>query len=662
MRKFIVILLFTLALPTAGRVNAQLNKAYINYIGRVYLSDSQYEEAIDILNTILRIDPKAYESYFLRGVAKYNLDDLLGAEMDFTSAVELNPVYTMAFRNRAITRSRLGNYDDALKDFAEAIDLRPDLPDAYFSRGVTYLLNQQFENAIEDFNQFIKQENRYVDAYINRGRSYLELKDTVRAYEDYNMAIKTNREDPRGYFWRGTLNVMQKEDDKALEDFNISIECDSTYIPPYFSRAILYANSNRPVQAIEDFGRVIELDSTSSQTYFNRAILRAQIGDYNRALEDYDMVSFYSPGNVLLYYNRAGLHTYLGNIEEAVKDYTKAIELYPDFANAYLYRSNLRFLMSDDKGAEADKKIADKKIAEYRSKLNDSTFSIYADTSRKFNQLLAFDSQIPGRHMSGDGETEEHISMMPLFRFALVTPDPEEIGTVNRYYVEQLELFKKEFDDPYLVLTNKESDLPADSVMAVDKMLGEKIMKGQGDWHDMFMRGITQAQIKQYTNSVNTYSDAIDRNPTNAFLYMNRSTTRTEMIDFISSIDNSFHRMTIDTDPASRLKNSSNRTYNYDDAIADLNKAAKLLPGFAYIYYNRAYLYALSGRLPDAYDDYTKAIELNPAFAEAYYNRGLVQIYMKDTRKGCLDVSKAGELGIKEAYTVLKRYAYNDED
>ena len=61
--------------------------------------------------------------------------------------------------------------------------------------------------------------------------------------------------------------------------------------------------------------------------------------------------------------------------------------------------------------------------------------------------------------------------------------------------------------------------------------------------------------------------------------------------------------------------------------------------------------------LPEAADDYTKAIELNPHFAEAYYNRGLLQIYMKDTRKGCLDISKAGELGIKEAYQVLKNYS-----
>ena len=52
-----------------------------------------------------------------------------------------------------------------------------------------------------------------------------------------------------------------------------------------------------------------------------------------------------------------------------------------------------------------------------------------------------------------------------------------------------------------------------------------------------------------------------------------------------------------------------------------------------------------------------EAIDQNPNFAEAYYNRGIIQIFMKDTRKGCLDISKAGELGIVEAYEVLKRYA-----
>lgn len=97
---------------------------------------------------------------------------------------------------------------------------------------------------------------------------------------------------------------------------------------------------------------------------------------------------------------------------------------------------------------------------------------------------------------------------------------------------------------------------------------------------------------------MNTFSAAIEQNPSNPFLYLNRSTTRAEMIDFISSIDNSYQRITIDSDPANRLNNNSKRTYSYDEAVADLNKAIKLFPDLAYSYYNRANLKALSEACP----------------------------------------------------------------
>lgn len=622
------------------------------------MMNNDYQEAIQTLNTLLRFDENAFEGYFLRGIAKYNLDDLLGAEADFSTAIRLNPVYTQAYTYRAITRSRLGNYDDALQDFQEAIELRPDLPGPYYSRGVTRLLNQQFKDAIEDLDKFIRQENKVADAYICRGLSYLHLKDTVRAYENFNTAIRTNRESPDGYNRRGGLYMEQEKFQDAEADFNKAIACDSSYLLSYFNRALVYSETKRPMQALADFDKVIQLDSTNSLTYFNRAMLRTQIGDYNRALTDYDKVALYSPNNVLVYYNRAGVYAELGNLEKAASDYSKAIQLYPDFANAYIYRGRIREWLNDPQGAKKDRDVAQRKISEYRSRLSDSTYSIYADTTQHFDRLLAFDSKFSGGNfdrITGHNGGREEIRLLPLFKFTLMRPDT--VPTITRYYVPRIEDFKKRIDNDYLTLSWRESNIAADSLMILDKQYVEELKAAPESWTLLFERGVSQSLIKQYTNAVNTFSSAIDQNPTNPFLYLNRSTTRAEMIDFISSIDNSYQRITIDSDPANRLNNNSKRTYSYDEAVADLNKAIKLFPDLAYSYYNRANLLALSGSLPEAYEDYTKAIKLNPNFAEAYYNRGVIQIFMKDTRKGCLDISKAGELGIVEAYEVLKRYA-----
>ena len=58
-----------------------------------------------------------------------------------------------------------------------------------------------------------------------------------------------------------------------------------------------------------------------------------------------------------------------------------------------------------------------------------------------------------------------------------------------------------------------------------------------------------------------------------------------------------------------------------------------------------------------AIEDYTAAISINRSLAEAYYNRGLAYINSDNKRKGLQDLSKAGELGLYKAYSVMKKYS-----
>lgn len=662
MKRVAVILLFVLLCAMPQKGVAQYNRNYIYWVGQQCMVDNKYREAIDILNVLIRQDERNFDAHFLRGIAKYNMDDLLGADADFTTAVELNPVFTGAFYYRAITRTRLGNYDDALNDFQQAIELRPDLPDPYYSRGVTRLLNQQFEEAIADFNKYIRYEKRHISAYLNRGTSYLYLKDTANAYENFNLAIRTNREEPESYNRRGTLYMAEERYEEARADFDMAVQCDSNYIPGLFNRALVHNYLHRPMESLRDFDRVIELDSLSSLGYFNRAIVRIEIGDYNRALEDFNNVAMLSPDNVLLYYNRAMLHTRLGDIDAAIADYTRAIELYPDFANAYIGRSTLRRAIHDVKGAVSDERTAERKIAMYKARLKDSTYSIYSDTTQRFDKLLSFDSRLMERDFQRITSTFNHtgnnaLTLIPMFRFTLIEDKDESELRAQKFKTQRVNDFIARIDNPLVNLECRQSNINPDSLIAIDRRMAEELRSvAEPTWEQLFMRGVSQSLIKQYTSAVNTFSEAIQINPANPFLYINRATTRAEMIDFISSIDNSYQSITLDSDPSKRLNSSTTRTYSYDEAIDDINKAIKLYPEFAEAYFNRANLMAISGKLPEAYDDYTRAIELDQNLGEAYYNRGLVQILMKDTRKGCLDISKAGELGIEMAYQTLKQF------
>ncbi len=637
---------------------AQLNKPYFFYKGRELIIESRYRDAIEMLNLLLRTETKEYEGYFLRGVAKYNLEDLLGAESDFTSAIEVNPVYTLAYQYRAIVRSRLGNYNEALKDYQEAMLLRPNSAYPYFSRGVTFLLSQQFKRAVDDFTKYLRFEPTDVNALSNRGTSYLYLKDTVRAYTDFNRAIEVNPYNPEGYMRRGLLEVMQRKFDRGVDDLSKAVELDSNLAVAYFYRGVAKAQDQKPVEALADFNLAIARDSLNSVTYFNRAILRSQIGDYNRALEDYDRVARYNPDNVLVFFNRAAVRAQIGDFRGALQDYSRAIELYPDFANAYLGRAAVKNQMRDFRGAESDQKIAKNQIDSYRNKLSDSSFSIWADTSRQYDKMMSFDNDL-GRNelraMVSDVQSE--VSLLPLFRVIPTRADTSVIFNPRIYQNARLERFAAVVDPSGTAwrLTNQRTQLPEDSLGRWDN----RNVNPSGAAEN-FRKGTTQYLLRQYASSMIYLTKATDADTKNPFAYLNRAVTQAEMIEFIASLETNspVQRIAVSTDdPATRLiQHESKRTYDYSEAIADLKKAISLMSELPHLYYNLGNIYCQSGDMPAAIEQYNKAIELFPYFAEAYYNRGLVQIFLRDTQKGCLDLSKSGELGLQEAYTVLKRY------
>ncbi len=73
-------------------------------------------------------------------------------------------------------------------------------------------------------------------------------------------------------------------------------------------------------------------------------------------------------------------------------------------------------------------------------------------------------------------------------------------------------------------------------------------------------------------------------------------------------------------------------------------------------YYDSGIEKANSRDYQGAIKEFDKAIKLNPKLADAYYNRGLAKIELDQKDSGCLDLSKAGELGFDKAYEAIKEY------
>ncbi|MDR3184264.1 MAG: tetratricopeptide repeat protein [Prevotellaceae bacterium] len=644
---------------------AQYDKVNFFYRGRQFLVDNKYTQAINVFNLLIKTDTSLYEAYLFRGIAKYNLNDFIGAQADFGRAIQVNPVYTPAYHYRAITSSRMGKYDDALRDLKEAMSLRPGYAGLYYSRGITYFLSQQFERAIEDFNRFLRFEPKVGEAYLNRGTAHLLLKDTTAALNDYNTAILLNKFEPEGYVRRARIYALQEKNDKAIENLNEAIRLDSANTFAYFNRALVRSSMKDINGALADLQKVLRLDPDNALTLYNRALIRSQIGDYDNALQDYEKVIDINPNNVLVYYNRAAVYIELNRYRQALNDYDKAIELYPDFANAYMNRAYVKSRLGLVASANDDRKTAQRKIEAYKQKIgSDSTFSMYADTSKQFNRLLAFDAEFARNDFSQDllQYRKIDIRLKPLFKLMAAAP-ARQPAFDRQYFNPTLELLRQLPELP-LYMVNETQHIDEKELLRSDSIAGAALRLNPSDAGACFRKGITQFQLRRFNDALLYFNRAIETDPDNALYYINRSALQSEMIDFIASIENNMQVLSLDNSGVTKtvIQDQVTREYSYDDAINDLNTAARIMPDMTYIYYNLGNLRCLSNAYPEAISNYTYAIQLYPYFGEAFYNRGLVHIYLRETEKGCLDISKAGELGIDDAYSVIRKYCIKKDN
>lgn len=662
----------TVLLLAAGmqELCAQYDKDVFLMRGRGALADGKYALAIENFNVLARLDTTDHWTYFFRGIAKYNLGDLRGAKRDFDRSVRLNPVFTSGYHYRGITESRFGNYDAALEDMQKAIDLRPGYEGLYFSRGVTYFLSQQFDKAVADFDRYIRKQPKDPSAYLNRGASWLFLGDTLKALNDYNKAIRLDRFDPEGYIRRGRLYASQKKHDLAIADMDQAIGLDTTNTFAYFNRAIMHYEQERYQAAMDDLNRVLKDEPGNALTLYNRGLISAQLGAYEDALDDMDRVLSINPENVLAYFNRASIFIEMGLYRNALEDYDRAIGLYPDFAKAYMNRAYVKNLLGDFKASKKDYDTAQQKVREYREK-NMTDAGSFADTTKKYSALLSLDAEFAKKDFNDEllQHRDIDIRLRPLYRFVLTGEKDDVAYALTRRYENPL-ISRFESEMPVGVSVAN-ADVPLDSKALAQIEAAAYSGGTSGTAGNAFLRALYDYSGKQFNSSLNYYTRAVDEASERedvgrlyeAFYRMNRGVLRAEMIDFISSIESNVQVLSMDDagTTRARVKDQVTRQYDYTDAIEDMEAAAELVPDLPYIYFNLGNLHCLSSEHIASIENYTRAIEAYPYMGDAYFNRGLVLIYLKDKEKGCIDLSRAGELGVQDAYGVIKKYCEDEK-
>jgi tetratricopeptide (TPR) repeat protein len=354
-------------------------------------------------------------------------------------------------------------------------------------------------------------------------------------------------------------------------------------------------------------------------------------------------------------FNRGILLDRTGNLRGAIRDYSSVIAQFPNFWTGLSYRARCYRKLGMNAKAELDEFRIMKaqmnkhlgiqprwskhtlKAMRRRTEIDPDKYDQVVVEEADENMANEYKSQYRGKVQNQESDDK----IMPMYELSF---QPYNNG-VRSYqaYSSKVEAFNQKMGgkaERVLVSCNADN-LSAEKSKAYFKKvetLSASIAatKTVAEAKDLLLqRAITYSVLSDYLDAVSDLTSYIQIDSTNALAYWQRGVCQTMVNDFNASRG-------IDT----KLKAAA--------ALNDFSDAIRLDSDNAYIYYDRGNLHAALKDYAKAVDDYTKALSKDKMLAEAYYNRGVVRLRMGNKSAGNADLSKAGELGLYKAYSVIK--------
>lgn len=606
------------------------------------LNDGKNLEAIRYLNKVVIADNVHPFAYLLRGIAKYNLKDYRGAINDFNKSIEIDPFSAHGYHYRGLAFSQIGNNKQAFNDIDKALTLDSLNANLYLGKGILYANNQNFKKAQEEFSQAIKYDKTNINAYFNRGIMLLALNDTTGALNDINRVIRMNPFYADAYIRRGSIKEETDNLKEALDDFDRALKIDDNNPLTYFYRGNIYLKRKKYQKALSDYDKVLSIDSENSLTLFNRALLKTEIGDYDGAIADYEKILTIDTENITVLFNKGCVEYETESYIAAEESFTQAIDNYPVFVKAYLNRGYARKKLGKEKLAYTD--INKAKQISKEIGLADSLGYAASDSLQKhFDKLAKFTGSFsfnPENDFSAikDRKSKKAFRLNSLL-FADSLNNNEEI---EAYKVLNPSIKKEKYKNMLLFIPNNNQILQTNN--------NSEILK-------YFSEGISNQIEGNYKIAENAYIKCIEIDSSFYPAIFNIAVLKEKMEENNAYLTKFTNTINIQNNKAVYQKEQNDAPKaNYESVLEFYNYTVKQNPSSGFAYYNRANLKSKMQNLQGAISDYTFAINLEKDFAEAYYNRGVSYIEEGLSEKGCIDLSKAGQMGIKEAYEIINAF------
>lgn len=287
------------------------------------------DRALADAEAAIKLDPKHPLAYHARGMVHYEDKRLSAARADCEKSLQLEERNAPALHLRGLLHDFLGRKDKALADYNAATEIDPEYALAYFSRASQYGKEKRYDEALTEYGRLLQVTPGAADAYYLRGYLLLGIGRFDAAVEDLDQAIKQNPKHIHAYLARAQVHRLRRNWDKAQADLSELLRLDPRHMKALFQRAESYYRLGDLDKAFADCEAALQIDEKSSRPhallgaiYRKRQEVEKALAELNRAVELDGRLPFALA-------RRAEIYRLKGDNERAAADIDRALQIDP---------------------------------------------------------------------------------------------------------------------------------------------------------------------------------------------------------------------------------------------------------------------------------------------------------------------------------------------
>ena len=317
---------------------------YLQELANEFIQINEYENAVNVLKHILKLNPDDETVMMELGVAFHDSEKFSEAITYFEDTIDKNPYNYIAWFNLATIHNINLDLEDAIFGYEMCLVINEKFTAAHYGKANSFIQLKEYKKAIDSFNESFIYERPHAYAYCSIGECYEKIGDYSKALLFYEKSLEIDDSIPESWLGIGVVRDLNNQPNQAIKFIKKAIELDKENPDYWYLYAEVLTKLNKNIDAELAFKKVIQLDPNNIDAWIDYSNFLFDYTSKSKAIKEVERAIASNNNQIDLKLRLVAMQISTGSINKAKNSlsamqnldnntFKKLLDIYPEVLN-----------------------------------------------------------------------------------------------------------------------------------------------------------------------------------------------------------------------------------------------------------------------------------------------------------------------------------------